>query len=138
LQKGVIPSPKLLLKYRHLSIYNDLISAIKLGCLQKYDQISLKYQGVLIKWGTWLVFEQVRLLVVRQLFKKVWLFLDKPSRIPIKTLERGVSISMGKDHIYIEDVCCLVVNLIAKGYMKGYISHEKQILVLSNKDPFPL
>jgi hypothetical protein len=36
-----------------------------------------------------------------------------------------------------EEAECLVANMIYKGYMKGYISHEKQMVVLSNKDAFP-
>jgi hypothetical protein len=29
------------------------------------------------------------------------------------------------------------VSSLSKGHLKGYISHEKQTVVLSNKDPFP-
>lgn len=36
-----------------------------------------------------------------------------------------------------EEAECLVANMIYKGYMKGYISHEKQMVVLSNMNAFP-
>lgn len=36
-----------------------------------------------------------------------------------------------------EEAECLVANMIYKGYMRGYISHEKQMVVLSNAIPFP-
>lgn len=36
-----------------------------------------------------------------------------------------------------EEAECLVANMIYKGYMRGYISHEKQMVVLSNTIPFP-
>ena len=32
---------------------------------------------------------------------------------------------------------CILANLIFSGKVRGYISHEKRILVLSKKDPFP-
>ena len=32
---------------------------------------------------------------------------------------------------------CMLANLIYKGLMKGYVSHERRYLVLSKKDPFP-
>lgn len=32
---------------------------------------------------------------------------------------------------------CVLANMIDKGYMKGYLSHEHQIAVLSNKEAFP-
>ena len=37
----------------------------------------------------------------------------------------------------IEDVECVLSNLIYDGMVKGYISHAKSVLVLSKKDPFP-
>lgn len=41
---------------------------------------------------------------------------------------------MGMDE---DDVECAVANLIHKKYVKGYISHKNQMLVLSKADPFP-
>lgn len=35
------------------------------------------------------------------------------------------------------EVECLVANLIYRGYMKGYISHERKVVVLDKKEPFP-
>ncbi len=36
-----------------------------------------------------------------------------------------------------EEAECVVSNLIAQGLIKGYISHEKQMVVLSKETPFP-
>ena len=36
-----------------------------------------------------------------------------------------------------EEAECLVANMVYKGLMRGYISHEKQMVVLSNTNPFP-
>jgi hypothetical protein len=36
-----------------------------------------------------------------------------------------------------EEAECLVANMIYKGYMRGYISHEKQMVVLANTKAFP-
>ena len=36
-----------------------------------------------------------------------------------------------------EEAECLVANMIYKGFMKGYISHEKQTVVLSATNAFP-
>jgi COP9 signalosome complex subunit 12 len=45
-------------------------------------------------------------------------------------------------HIYGQDVEldeaeCLVANMIYRGYMRGYISHEKRMVVLANANTFP-
>ena len=37
-----------------------------------------------------------------------------------------------------DEVECILANLIYKGLVRGYISHEKATLVLSKKEPFPL
>jgi hypothetical protein len=36
-----------------------------------------------------------------------------------------------------EEAECLVANMIYKGFMRGYISHEKQMVVLAGTYAFP-
>jgi hypothetical protein len=36
-----------------------------------------------------------------------------------------------------EEAECLVANMIYKGFMRGYISHEKQMVVLAGTNAFP-
>lgn len=36
-----------------------------------------------------------------------------------------------------DEVECLVANLIYRNYVKGYIAHSRQILVCSKIEPFP-
>lgn len=36
-----------------------------------------------------------------------------------------------------DEVECFLANMIYKGYIKGYIAHERGIVVLSGKDAFP-
>jgi hypothetical protein len=37
----------------------------------------------------------------------------------------------------IDEVECILATMIYRGYIKGYMSHEKQALVLSRGNPFP-
>ncbi len=37
----------------------------------------------------------------------------------------------------VEEVECFVANMIFKGLIKGYISHERQIVVLAQNGAFP-
>ena len=39
--------------------------------------------------------------------------------------------------VAMDEVECIIANLIFKGLIKGYISHQKRTLVLSKKEPFP-
>lgn len=36
-----------------------------------------------------------------------------------------------------DEVECILANLIYQGKIKGYISHEKKTLIISKADPFP-
>ena len=135
--QGSLPSQELLNRYQSLKIYAILAKAIRKGNLDLFDKMFSEHQATLIEWGTWLIVERTRLLVVRQLFKKIWGMLEKPSRLGIDVLQRGLAISANDKNLSTDDVSCLIVNLIDKGYMKGYVSFEKQVLVLSNSDPFP-
>jgi len=38
----------------------------------------------------------------------------------------------------VDEVECILANLIFRGYVKGYISHTNRVLVLSKRDPFPV
>jgi nuclear mRNA export protein PCID2/THP1 len=44
---------------------------------------------------------------------------------------------MGNEEMDLDEIECIVANLIFQGKVKGYISHQKRILIVSKADPFP-
>lgn len=46
------------------------------------------------------------------------------------------AVDPGSD-VDIDEVECVLANLIYKGKIRGYIAHEKRMLVLSKEQPFP-
>lgn len=60
---------------------------------------------------------------------------EKGNRIGIDAFHSALKIS--GMNVSIEEAECLLANQVYKGYMKGYISHEKQMVVLSNVNAFP-
>ena len=40
-------------------------------------------------------------------------------------------------NVPVEEAECYVANMIYRGYMRGYISHEKQMVVLAATNAFP-
>ena len=44
---------------------------------------------------------------------------------------------LSDDELTTSGIECMLAGLIFKGFIKGYISHEKSVLVLSKKEPFP-
>jgi hypothetical protein len=64
-----------------------------------------------------------------------WVATDKGTRIPISMFHSSLTIS-GID-VSQGEAECLVANMIYKGLMRGYISHEKQMVVLASTNAFP-
>jgi hypothetical protein len=44
---------------------------------------------------------------------------------------------LGISDTNLDEVECLTANLIYHGFIKGYVSHEKAMVVLSKKNAFP-
>lgn len=57
------------------------------------------------------------------------------TRIPIQTFKQALEFE--GLHVDLEEAEWMLANMIFKGYMKGYLSHEKMFLVLSKDNPFP-
>lgn len=47
------------------------------------------------------------------------------------------AVSMLGIRVEVEEVECNVANMIYKGLIRGYISHERQMIVLAAKSAFP-
>lgn len=64
-----------------------------------------------------------------------WLCTGRETRLLVSTVQRAlahVSVEIDSD-----EVECLLANLIYRGHLKGYISHERQTVVLAKDKPFP-
>lgn len=64
-----------------------------------------------------------------------WVASEKSTRIPMSMFQSALQIS-GQE-APVEEAECLVANMVYRGYMRGYISHEKQMVVLANTNAFP-
>ena len=71
----------------------------------------------------------------RNLFKRIHLVLEH-SQIPLPHVADTFKwLGMPID---LDEVECILANLIYRGYVRGYLSHTKRVLVLSKRDPFPV
>jgi len=131
---GRFPKPYLLQKY-NLPQFNDLLTAVKQGNLKTFHASLTTYQDFFIRHGVYLMLEKLKTLVYRNLIKKIWLLQGKVSQVRLQkviasVVWQGVPIDM-------DEVECIIANLIFDSHIKGYISHQKNVLVLREKDPFP-
>lgn len=68
---GIMPSPQLMSAYA-LDEYNGLTEAIRCGDLRSFNTYLERYQDKYIQQGVFLLIEKLRLVVFRNLLKKVY------------------------------------------------------------------
>jgi len=131
---GRFPTVYLLQKYQ-LPQFIDLMAAVQHGNLQHFTNSLNIHQEFFIKHGIYLILEKLKILTYRNLFKKIWLLLNKQTKLSISlfvsTIQQvGVSID-------VDEMESILANLIFEGYIKGYLSHQAGVMVVSSSNAFP-
>jgi hypothetical protein len=132
-------------------IFAPFIAAIKFGDLKAYDQALEKWETRLLELNLWLSLEKARDLCLRSLFRRMsvllnfqlylltracrWVATGKGTRIPIAMFHSALAIS--SIEVSEEEAECLVANMIYRNFIRGYISHEKRMVVLASTNTFP-
>lgn len=111
--------------------YQNLVEIISAGDLDAFKLLLQENHQTLLKFGSFTLYEKLFLIILRQKIKRIYKLTENSTRISLILLKNLCKTEE------LEDVNCLVANLIAKGLIRGYISEEKQFLVLSAQNPFP-
>jgi len=133
LLRGRLPTDKLLQKYS-LVEFKPLVEGIRRGDLRTFNDGLSKHQDLFIRRGTYLLLEKCKTVCYRNLFKRVYTIVKRPQMRLDHVVKAFEWLGMPID---LDEVECILANLIFRGYVRGYISHSKRIVVLSKKDPFP-
>ncbi|CAH3024806.1 unnamed protein product [Porites evermanni] len=131
---GYMPNEQLLYKY-NLTQFLDVVRAVRMGNLALLNETLERQQVFFIQCGVYLILEKLKIITYRNLFKKVSLLL-KTHQLPLDAYVVALK-GMKVDDVDVIEVECIVANLIYEGYIKGYISHQHQKLVVSKQNPFP-
>uniref|UniRef100_A0A8C4QM78 PCI domain-containing protein 2 n=1 Tax=Eptatretus burgeri TaxID=7764 RepID=A0A8C4QM78_EPTBU len=115
-----LKSDSLNLQGRNLLLLNDALN---------------KHETFFIRCGIFLILEKLKIITYRNLFKKVYLLL-KTHLLPLGAFLVALQF-MKVENVDLDEVQCLLANLIFNGHIKGYISHQHQKLVVSKQNPFP-
>lgn len=157
LTRQQLPSPRLLAPYPRLgSLFAPLTLAIRVGSLSAFDIALAEGEHEFVKRRIYLTLERGRDICLRNLLRKVYLAGDldeegkRNTRIHVKDFGAAIRLgesggsgeamdvdmdgSAGENN---DEVECLVANMIYKNLMKGYISRERGIVVLSKNGAFP-
>ncbi|KAK3329315.1 protein CSN12 [Apodospora peruviana] len=144
-----LPSQKLLEPYPRLQrLFAPLAQCIKKGELHAFDLALQDGEDEFVKRRIYLTLERGRDIALRNLLRKVFIaggFEEakeegaKPvRRSRVSIAEFAAAISLGsQETIDNDEVECLLANMIYKNLMKGYISRERGMVVLSKNGAFP-
>lgn len=132
---GILPTTVLAQRYGFFEYYY-IGQAVSVGDLATFNNLLEENRVAFIHHGVYLVLEQVRNIVYRNLLRRLFLVQDQDSRINLLDVQTALS-AVGQN-ITLEEVECIVANLIYQGHVKGYIHHNKKILVVSKSNAFPI
>ena len=129
------PSRQLLLQYPKLyDVYAPLFTAIHSGNLSLYDTHVKRCSALFLRKRVYLAIERGRQCCLRRLFQRAATEYSG-TRIPIEAFEAALRVT--GDPLDREEAECIVANMIYRGWIKGYISRERGMVVLSAKEGFP-
>ena len=137
MQFGYTPSLKIIAKYK-LTALHDLLVAIKQGQLYEFDRyIKTIHHKYFLSKGLLLHVETLYLLAVRNLFRQVWLLMNKENKISMEAFTRALQWSNNGEPCDQLQSVTLLATLISQNRIKAYISYKHMTAVLSKEDPFP-
>ena len=116
LRSGRFPHPKLLEKHGLASML-PLVQAVKVGDLRTFNSELKRHQRALVKKGTFLLLEQSKILVYRNLFKKVFLVNGSQTQLKLHLFERALQ-CLGEP-TDLAEVECVVANPDLQGLREG-------------------
>lgn len=131
---GYQPSAELL-QTHDLTKFAPICDAVKKGNVAKFQEELDLNEAYFYELGVYLILERLRLVLYRNLFKRVYLILGT-HQIPIEAFLTVLQHQNVED-IDIEETQCIVANLVFQGKIKGYISLQHSKLVVSKQNAFP-
>ena len=139
---GRFPSRELLERYGLVEYIDVTVAAMK-GDMQALEQCISQNMDLYIQSGVFTVIERLRMVTLKNFVKRVANAVKVTPELQVMSKDTLVNLNLlyvplreWDDELDLDELQCLLANLIANGLIKGYISHEKRILVLS-KDAFP-
>jgi hypothetical protein len=149
LTSHTLPTAQLLEPYPRLHrLFTALPHAIKQGNLAAFDDAIREHEDEYVKLRIYLTLERGRDVAMRNLFRRVFVyggFVEtrdgepplRRTRISIIEFATAAMVAGKARALDVDEVECILANMIYKGLMKGYISREHKMVVLSKAGAFP-
>ena len=133
LLRSKYPTAELLDKHNLHELVN-VVMAIRQGNLRAFEEELDRNADFFMERGVYLLLERAKIIAYRNLLHRVWK-IQEGARLHLSLVQ--VAFSVAGLEADLDEVECIVANLIFGNFVRGYISHQHQTLVLSKLDPFP-
>mmetsp|Transcript_150544 Transcript_150544/g.484044 ORF Transcript_150544/g.484044 Transcript_150544/m.484044 type:complete len:397 (-) Transcript_150544:90-1280(-) len=143
MRQGRFPRREVLRRYG-LECYEAISEAVAAGNVTQFNEELERHESELIRLGTYLVVEQLKLLAYRNLARHVYIIIcreliaagkeDMKHKQDLLTYEHAFEL---QDNCDADETICVLANLIYIGAIRGYLSDEHHKVVFGKKDPFP-
>lgn len=137
---GRTPPPELLAAHGLAGAYGGLVAAFRAGDIRLYNETMERNRDVYIRGGVYLIVERLQLLVYRKLFKRVCaaaVRLTGSVQVKLALIHAGVAAAGAAPDVDVEEVECLLANLIFRKLVRGYLAQRSGVLVLAKANAFP-
>ncbi|KAI9259305.1 hypothetical protein BY458DRAFT_534975 [Sporodiniella umbellata] len=137
---GYFPRLGLLAKYQLLDLYGPLLEAIKRGDMQRYLSHLENHFDYFYRHQTYLLLKERGIVLVwRSLIRKICLIKSAETHSVVSFQDCFTAFRKGdpESDFDLNEIECILVSLVSQGYIRGYLHHQKQILVLSRVNAFP-
>ena len=132
--KGKFPTQALLARYK-LKDLGEILNCVKQGNIEMFDRSLEANQLKFIHQGIYVMVESLKSLAYRNLFKKT-LKIMQSFQVKVAAFATALAVA-GVKGISLLEVECIIVNLINKKWIKGYIRSSQKTVVFSKLEPFP-
>lgn len=143
--KGMSPSNEIYDQYPHLKLVykENILKAIKEGNVLSFEAAVQKLHKIFLNRHIYILIVKLKYLCYLLLFKKTALYYklftqENPHIIPFLYLQRALKMSKDdQEEVPVEEVECILANLIVQRRVKGYLSHTNKCIVLLKTEAFP-
>jgi len=131
---GTLPTHELLTQ-NNLREFRPIVHAIRTGNLGLMEDALSRYEFFFVRTGIYLLVEKLKLIVIRQLFKKVKQMAGS-HQLQLQLFLDALHFA-GMTDCDMEELECIMAGLISNDLIRGYISDQYKKVVFSRKEPFP-
>eukprot|EP00658_Telonema_sp_P-2_P003850 TRINITY_DN1143_c0_g1_i4.p1 TRINITY_DN1143_c0_g1~~TRINITY_DN1143_c0_g1_i4.p1 ORF type:complete len:403 (-),score=74.93 TRINITY_DN1143_c0_g1_i4:415-1623(-) len=133
---GSSPSQELLDKYHLGQEFSNIVRAVREGSMALLHTALEQHEEFFIQNSVYLVLEKLTNVVYRNLFKRVADAVAPECKLNLQWFQDALRLQ-GSEDMELDEIECVLANLIHGGSIKGYISHQHRKLVVSKACGFP-